>query len=693
MLNAAFTSRTFACLLAGLAVAWPSGAGAEETKAQALGFYEKFAMDPAMSSAAVSPNGKTLATIQRFSKDGPNHLLIYEVADLAAKPVILSADPMMIESFFWANNDRLVVSFRQEVDMLQDLDIDTRQVFRIASVDKAGKKWVPLPQRRVDRRSANAKWMRNLTGAAVLARMPRDEDHLLMLYDDDQDGIADLFRVNVTNGRPQMVYRNGSRVQLAEVDADGEPRLAFRYDAGRETLLHLARRKGEKEWLEIGKTVAHVGAVSEAFNALGFFNEKDPNEIWVTSNHDADTVGIFAFDIGSGKFKELLFRHPKYDAVGVRTKYVEGEGDVPLAFNHHGRGIEHYVFDDEEKALQDAIDAILPRTHNDIASRSRDDSVVVVSSVGPQQPRTWYLLRDKTRIDELGMSMPFLTEDMLSPVQWIHYEARDGRTIPALLTVPEGKGPFPTVVHPHGGPIARDYWGFSLWPQLLASRGYLVIQPQFRISTGFGREHLEAGFAQWGLALQDDLDDAAQHLVEQKLADPNRLAIFGWSYGGYASFVGAARDPNPYQCAIAGAGVADLPYFRAWLADNGDFSEKTYRPTIEGLNALEMAKSVDVPILVIHGDLDERVPVAESRKFVAELKKHGKHHKYIELEGANHFFGTIFYRHWMEMFPAMIDWLDSTCGLKKPSGGGLDAQADGGQLQTHDGGALTVAAS
>ena len=169
MLNAAFTSRTFACLLAGLAVAWPSGAGAEETKAQALGFYEKFAMDPAMSSAAVSPNGKTLATIQRFSKDGPNHLLIYEVANLAAKPVILSADPMMIQGFFWANNDRLAVYFRQEVDVLQDVGIDTRQASRIASVDKAGKEWVPLPRRRVDRRSASAKWTQNLSSAAVLA--------------------------------------------------------------------------------------------------------------------------------------------------------------------------------------------------------------------------------------------------------------------------------------------------------------------------------------------------------------------------------------------------------------------------------------------------------------------------------------------------------------------------------------------
>ena len=655
-----------AALLAGSALFFM--AAAQGADAEGLDLYEKFAVDPAMTQVAVSPDGKSVAAVQRFSKDGDKFLLIYDAADLAAKPVTLAADPMEIMSFFWANNDRLVVSFRQDVDMLEDIGIETRLVGRRASIDKAGKQWTPLPARKVDRRSEFSKWVHNLLGSSVLSTMRWDDDHILLSYDDNQDGVADAFKVNVATGKAQMVFRNGARLQLDAVDFSGEPRLASEFDDARDAIIYYARLKGQKDWLEIGRTVATPDSVSESYRTLGFYNEDDPNEVWVLSNHDADTAGIFAYDIAERKFKELLFRHPKYDAFGIETKYVEGKGYVPLAFVHNGRSLDRYYFDPEEKALMDAIDAILPNTRNEIASRSLDDGVIVIEADGPRHPRTWYLLRDKSKLDELGKAWPALTEDMLSPVEWVSYKARDGLEIPALVTVPNGEGPFPAVVNPHGGPVARDYWGFDPWSQLLANRGYVVIQPQFRISEGFGRAHLEAGFGKWGLALQDDLEDAAKYLVKRKLADPRRLAIFGWSYGGYAAFVGAARDPNPFQCAISGAGVAELPFFRARLADSGDFLEKAYRPTVDGLNALDMAESVDVPLLVVHGDKDERVPVAESRKFVTQLKKHGKQHKYIELEGANHFFGTIFYRHWMQMFPAMIDWLDNTCGLKNPPG-------------------------
>ena len=282
-------------------------------------------------------------------------------------------------------------------------------------------------------------------------------------------------------------------------------------------------------------------------------------------------------------------------------------------------------------------------------------------------PRSFYLL-DDNKLELLGKSMPFLTEDILSEVQWVRYKARDGMVIPALVTVPDGEGPFPVVVNPHGGPTARDYWGFDLWAQMLASHGYLVIQPQFRISTGFGRAHLEAGYGQWGLTQQDDMEDGLTYLVKKGLADPNRAGVFGWSYGGYAATIGAMRNPTPFQCAISGAGVADMPAFRAWLADNGTFAEKAYRPTLDGVNPLDHVDDVHIPILVIHGDIDERVSVEESRKLVRKLKEFDKQYKYIELEGANHFFGTIYYRHWMEMFPAMIDWLDNTCGFKASAG-------------------------
>ena len=650
-----------AYLLAGSMLCWPSAVHAQ---AEELSLYEKFAMNPQMTQVGVSPDGKSLAAIQRFTKDGEPFLMIYDSADPGAKPVKLSADPMEIMSFFWANNERLVVSFRQEVDMLQDLGIDTRQVFRRASIDKAGKEWVPLPRRRVDRRREAAKWAENLQLSGLLSEMKWDADHLLLWQDDNQDGVADVFKVNVATGKAQMVFRGRRQLALTAVDGKGAPRLAQYFDNDRDAVVYMARLKGSKKWLEIGETVASPETVSKYYDALGFFNQEDPNEIWVVSNHDADTAGLFAFDLATRKFTELLFRHPSYDATGVRTKYVAGEGEVPVAFDHNGQGLEQYYFDPQEKALMGSINAFLPHTHNQIVSRSRDDGLIVIAADGPRHPRAWYLLRDKSEIDELGKSMPALGPEMLSPVEWVRYKARDDLEIPALVTVPKGEGPFPAVVLPHGGPAARDYWGFGLWPQLLANRGYVVIQPQFRISTGFGRKHFEAGFSQWGLAMQDDLEDAAQYLVKRGLADPERLAIFGWSYGGYAAFVGAARDPNPYKCAISGAGVADLPFFRAWLADIGDFMEKAYRTTVEGLNALDMAKSVDVPLLVVHGDLDERVPIAESRKFVARLKKHGKQHEFIELEGANHFYGTIYYRHWMRMFPAMIDWLDNTCGLK-----------------------------
>ncbi len=633
---------------------------------QALTGIEAFAQEPAMSSAAVSPDGEHLATLQRFAKDGKQFLLIYDLGDMAKKPVTLGSGRMDIVTAGWANDERLVVRFRQDVDTLQRLGADTRQVSKLATVDRQGKQWLEIPRRRADRRSEFSKTVQQFGGAAVLDRLPKDDDHILIYYDDDQNFVADIFRVNVETGSAQRVAKNSDRITITYLDDDGDPRLASRFDESAEAIIELARLKGETEWIEIGRTQANVDSASTVFNAFRVVGPPSSNEFYVQSNHETDTAAIYTYDLETREFGEMQFMHPQYDATGVRTRLDEEKNDVIIGFTFTGKGGDVYLVDPKEKALYDAINGILPNTANGIASRSLDGNTMVIRAEGPRMPPSWYLLKDG-RLDLLGRSMPFLTQDMLSDVEWIRYEARDGMEIPALVTVPRGDGPFPLVVLPHGGPVARDYWGFDVWAQLLAFHGYVVIQPQFRISEGFGRQHLEAGFARWGHEMQDDLEDAIDYLADRGLGDPDRAAIFGWSYGGYAAFVGSFRDPNPFRCAIAGAGVADLPYFRAWLADSGTLTEKTYRPTVDGLSPLEHVDSVDVPILLIHGDIDERVPVAESRKFVSKLKEYNKHHKYIELEGANHFFGTIYYRHYMEMYPAMIDWLDNTCKLKAPA--------------------------
>lgn len=639
-----------------------SGFGETSESAAPLTGFSAFAQDPAMSSAAVSPDGKHIATIQRVQKDGKPLLKIYDINDMS-DPVVLGSGKMDIVGFFWANNERLVVRFRQDVDTLQELGVDTRLVSKLATVDVKGKRFLEIPRNRSDRRSEYAKTVENFGGAAILDEMEWDPKHILIEYDDDANGISDIFRVNVKTGAGKLVARNNSRIDITYVDEDGDPRLATRFDEGDLALVYLARKKGSKEWIEIGRTEASVENNSKIFNAFFLNGGADSNEFFVLSNHESDTAGIYLYDLDTGQMSEAQFRHPRYDATGLRTRIGKDGRPEVVGFTYSGKGREVYLIDGGEQALYDAIDQVLPNRWNRIVSRSRDSSVVVIRSEGPRKPAAWYLLKDG-RLNLLGESMPFLTEDMLSDMEWVRYKARDGLEIPALVTIPDGEGPFPIVVNPHGGPVARDYWGFDLWTQLLAHHGYVVIQPQFRISEGFGRKHLEAGYARWGYEMQDDLDDAVAYLGERGIGDTERAAIFGWSYGGYAAFVGSFRDPNPYQCAISGAGVADVPYFRAWLGDFGDFTEKTYRNTVDGVNPLEHVDSVDIPILVVHGDIDERVPVNESRKFVRELVKHNKQHKYIELEGANHFFGTIYYRHWMEMFPAMIDWLDNTCQLK-----------------------------
>jgi dipeptidyl aminopeptidase/acylaminoacyl peptidase len=629
----------------------------------ALSGFEAFAQEPAMEDAKVSPNGKHLATLQRFAKDGKQFLLIYDAKDISKKPVTLGSTKMDIVAFSWVNNERVVVRFRQDVDTLQRLGADTRLVSKLATIDRKGKRWLEIPRKRADRRREFAKLSENFGGAGIFDTLPKDDDHILISYDDDQNGVADIYKVHVKTGSASRVVRNSSKITVTYIDDDGDPRLATTYDEGDAAIIYLARLKGDNEWIEIGRTVAGVDATSQIFNAFRLVGPPSSNEFYVLSNHETDTAAIYTYDLTKRAFGELQFRHPRYDARGVRTTLDDDKNDKIIGFTYTGKAGDVYLVDPEEKARYDAIDQILPDTTNAIVSRSDDGDTMVIRAEGPKMPRSWYLLKNN-RLDLLGRSMPFLTEDILADVEWVRYKARDGLDIPALVTVPNGEAPFPVVVLPHGGPVARDYWGFDVWAQMLAYHGYLVIQPQFRISEGFGRKHLEAGYARWGYEMQDDLDDAIGYLAKRKLADPNRAAIFGWSYGGYAAFVGAMRDPNPYKCAIAGAGVADVPYFRAWLADSGTFTEKTYRTTVDGMSPLDHVDSVDVPILVIHGDIDERVPVAESRKFVNRLKQFEKQHKYLELEGANHFFGTIYYRHYMEMYPAMIDWLDNTCGLK-----------------------------
>jgi dipeptidyl aminopeptidase/acylaminoacyl peptidase len=241
----------------------------------------------------------------------------------------------------------------------------------------------------------------------------------------------------------------------------------------------------------------------------------------------------------------------------------------------------------------------------------------------------------------LAKERPQLDRRALGKAQFVYYKARDGLNIPAFLTTPNaqlcGPGPYKAVVHPHGGPWSRDTMGFdgSGWVPLLVSRCHVVLQPQYRGSAGWGRALWLAGDAEWGQKMQDDKDDGAQWLVDQKLVDPKRIAMFGFSYGGYAAFAAAVRPNGHYKCAIAGAGVSDIDKIWARFYTNPFFRDRQ-GSTVRGLSPVREAANIKIPIMVFHGERDQTVPLVQSEMFVDQARKSSQPVEYNVLKDYAH---------------------------------------------------------
>ena len=327
-------------------------------------------------------------------------------------------------------------------------------------------------------------------------------------------------------------------------------------------------------------------------------------------------------------------------------------GNNKLAFAvYPGAKYERHWFDEDEKALYEALEAQIPYAHQvNITSRSYDGRTMVVSNSGPHDPGSFWLVKDG-QLAKLGSRNPLLNQAALADVQYIRYPARDGLMIPGYITIPEGEGPFPLVVQHNGGPHVNAVQGYSELGQIFASAGYMVLYPQNRISTGWGQRHFDAGYGEHGLAMQDDKDDVVKYLIEQGLVDPDRVAFFGWSYGGYAALVALSREEQLYQCTIAVNGVSDpAKTFRLGAGRAGSSAAKAFvdwaerRGTI-GINPIEEVEKVNIPLLMVHGNVDRRVLYYHFTDYKAAFEDAGKTGEFVTLVDADHFGNTQMYTH------------------------------------------------
>ena len=638
----------------------PSFAADETSNGPAVEPYplEYWAMRPVIGNVAVSPDGKHLALMKIPSRDGDPIIEVYDAADLSKEPFRLDAEPMEIVGLNWASDRDLLFTLRQMVRDKIDGFNEGVYEFRLGVLDVEAKRMQSFPSERVS-----------------VVNMLRSEPNkvLVAVSEGGQEGpaarISEAYRplayykFDLRRGSRSLLIRGKLSLGQFSFDGAGNPWLARGFDLGSGEYVLYHRKRGASGWTEIHR---HHEDSFESFAVVGF-DVESPDDLYVVAHNGHDTAGLWSMNVETRELT-ALYRRSDVDVTGVfGHSRAWTHPDTVAGLWYATDKFHREFFDDAEAATYAQLEGVVPQAYGiSITSRSRDGATLTVRNTGPRDPGTYYLLKDG-RFQTIGSRQPLFESENLANVRYISYRARDGRTIPAYLTVPHGEPPFPLIVMPHGGPFVTEVVAYDKWAQLLANQGYLVLQPQYRGSRNYGLRFYKAAFAdggQGGYKMQDDKDDGALHLVKEGLASRDRLAMFGWSYGGYAALIAASRTPQIYQCVVAGAAVADqtmqFNYYRFRLRGAQREAQLRYRE--DSLSPINEVEKVNVPILLVHGSVDQRVPPDHAKKYLKLLDEHDKTYQYVELDGADHFSNTLYYGHRLDFFKAMTEFLANDCG-------------------------------
>lgn len=639
----------------GLSVSAPS-----DTQAQAKGTssvpVDVWALRDVVNSVQISPDGEHVLVHTVKSRDGEYLLQVYKTDDLSTPYRTINGDPMELISARWVGNSQIYGSaweYRNKTIKRQEQD---PYVYAAYLYDIDSNKFTRVPG-----------------NFGIVNTLPNDPEHILIASGgaitdvSGSDPLAAIrprnyYKFNLERGSQELILRGTYKYGAVAFDTNGNPRAAQGFENGVQKFYF--RRPGEGSWNLYDETdLNDPENFAEFFGTTGLqtIDPENPNLGYVIRYADGDdTSSLWELNLDTGEYGKKLFQHPEADVLATQTHSIPGR-DTLAAVVHTGAKYERHWFDDGEKALYEALEQQIPYAHQiNISSRSVDGKRMIVTNSGPHDPGSFWLVKDG-KLAKLGSRNPLLNQDNLADVEFIKYPARDGMMIPAYLTKPKGEGPFPLIVLPHGGPVVTQVIGYSEWSQMLASAGYMVLEPQYRISTGWGKKHLAAGFYEFGEKMQDDKDDGALYLVEQGLADPDRMAMFGWSYGGYAALVALSRENQIYQCSIAGAAVANYPRMLKERRSNTNILDAYYDNSYE-VNPMEEVSKVNIPLLMIHPRQDMRVRYFNFTDYKKAFEDAGKEGQFLTIEGANHFSNTLMYRHQQQLYTKLLDFLANDCG-------------------------------
>lgn len=610
-----------------------------------------FGTIPTLAHVTMSPDGALLA-MDRNSPDG-QRIVFLKVGDATPLRVLNLGNKMKLRDIVWADNDTALLElsatthFAQVSTQSSSRFDDNFEMFRIMAVDAQG------GEQRMLLFDSGRDWV---SGAELLPVNPQRKDKVSMVTWDyapgrdrgttgtrltekrkDDGWVLTLFDVDTNSGDGRVVEQGTAYTRQWLAAPDGSPVARVEWKQKEREAKVLVRSGGS--WKSILETKGDDPLVLAGMSP-------DGTALIGIGEHGTDRSRAWALPL-DGSPARVAFEDPELDVSGAETDPVTGR--VVGYWTSGPDGDVHYV-DPQLIAVSKSLAKAFPDRWYEIVDRSTDGQRLLIRTESPSAPAVYYLLdRTTHRADIVGETYPGLANVRLGEVRNITFPARDGTPIPAFLTLPPGAGDknLPLVVLVHGGPEWNDDGSFDWWAQFLASRGYAVLQPQFRGSTGYGTAHRLAGYGQWGGLMQDDVTDGVRHLTSTGLADPKRVCIMGASYGGYAALAGATFTPELYSCAVSVAGVSDLPAMIGAVKNRGgdesdslaywkDHIGSPQDPKVIAASPARAASNVRAPILLIYGTDDTVVPPQQTLGMAKALQAAGKPYEIVELPAEDH---------------------------------------------------------
>ncbi|MFP4470369.1 MAG: prolyl oligopeptidase family serine peptidase [Bacteroidales bacterium] len=579
---------------------------------------EDFFKNPEKTGYQISPDGKYFSYLAPY--ENRMNIFVQKIGKEKATRLTSETD-RDIAGYYWANKDRILY--------LKDSGGDEN--FAVYGVDKNGK---------------NLKCLTCFEGVRtqILDDLRDIPDEIIVGLNKRNPQVFDPYRLNIETGDMTMLAENPGNIQGWMTDHEGKLRVAIAIVDGVNT--QILYRDNEEEEFVPTLTTNFKESVSPAF-----FDFDNSEKVYAVSNLGRDKSAVVLFDMKNGKELDVLYQNDDYDVSNVS---YSRKRKVLTSASYVSWKRERHFFDEQTKDIFDKLNNELGEYELGISGSNDDEDMYIVRTYSDRSLGSYYLYdyenNELTKIHDVS---PWIDENAMASVFPIEYRARDGMMIHGYLTLPEGLNletakDLPVVVNPHGGPWARDNWGFNPEIQFLANRGFAVLQMNFRGSTGYGRKFWESSFKKWGLDMQNDITDGVYWLINQGIADKDRIAIYGASYGGYATLQGIVVTPTLYAAAVDYVGVSNLftfmktipPYWKPLLdmmyemVGNPETDSIQFAATSPALNADKMM----TPLFVAQGANDPRVNKDESDQIVAALKERGIDVEYMVKDNEGHGF-------------------------------------------------------